>query len=518
MARWSGALRLVGAAAAGVQTVVTRWLRLGVLGLLSVGADCDVGGQGADPVVFDALVVDPGPVQSTQTITRGHGPITPTQTPESALWYLQLEAPVDLEATTSVRRLDGGTSPLLPPTTIFLEGADFGVDRAANAESNGAWGQILHGGAYDVFVAPDTLLGQRAAHLLEDQDLSASGEVIWELPEPEVVTGVVVDDGGAPVEGMVVSVFRASEPRLPVGITARSAADGTFGFAVPAGRYDVICAGPADGTLPLPPLRVIGQQLPLLPGVDLYLEVPRVIVRTVRGQLVLPSGAGVQGRVQVSGWVSPPTPGGAFAGGLWRAEIETNAGGDFELRVPVGRYTFHARPRLPSRYLQAAEAERVIDDGDLNDLRLAFTDAPPVSVSVFDPDGEPYGGARLEVAARDGGGLAFAQVLAADGLWLDRLSPGPYRLTVIPPVNSETGRSPFPRRVVDWDVPEGGGALDITLREPAQVDGFVYTEGRVGAADVRVVLRDPLTGEIWDDVLSRRDENRGAFQATLPAQ
>lgn len=490
----------------------------GLAGLAAIwgGLSCVGDGPTGEPVPFVASLVDPGPVQSSQEAIRSHGPVEPAQTADSDLFYLQMVAPIEVEASLNLDLADGSTLPLPGPATVFLEGEDPATTRSAAAESDGGWGQILQPGIYDVYVAPDTLLGQRPAYLIEDVGLWEDGQWEWAIPEPAAVTGVVLDDAGQAVAGMILTVYRTTAPALPMGVTARSAGDGTFDFNVPPGRYDIVASPPPDGSIPAPPVRIVGQQLPLLPGFDLLVEVPRVRLSHLRGQLVLPSGAGVQGRVRVGGWVAASFPGAPIPGSRWRAEIESDPLGHFELTVPFGTYELRARPRAEARYLQEAIARVEADESEEGAFVLPYRDAPAVSIRVVDDEGEAVPDASLRIEPQFGGRFAFAAPLSEGGTWLDRLAPGPYLVGVVPAVDDTTGSATRPRWTGLWEVPDTGGTLEIALPAPARFDAFVYTEGRVGVADVRVLVTDPETGVVWDDVVTRLDDEKGNFSAVVP--
>ena len=327
-----------------------------------LAAACDTGPSAtANPRPFVVDLVDPGPLQPSQQVSRSQRGSDPTRPSGANLWYVQMTAPLDLVGVIGFEDGFGGVTPLGEAASVFLEGNADGNVRSATSESTGAWALSVSPDVYDVVVARDALLGRNAASFLDSLVLAEPWpDAVLPLAIPEAVEGHVLTTAGTPVPGMFITVFRAEEPRWPMGVTVESDSTGRFGFEVPPGRYDLVVAAPSDGSVPYPPLHILGQSLPLLPGFEIRAELPVLDRVRVRGTLALPTGTPVQGRLRISGWVPPPPllPGAAYSGGTYRIEIETDPDGGWEAELPRGNYTALAVPRISSR--------------DLGEARLSF--------------------------------------------------------------------------------------------------------------------------------------------------
>ena len=464
-------------------------------------------------------LADPGPLQPGQQVTRSQVTDPPVQLTEGGLWYVQMTAPVGITASIQEADPEGNLDSFAEPVTVFLQGGTPANHRSAAAESTGDWAMTLFPDRYDVLVAPDGLLGQHAASFFPDLDMGTDGDQFdWTLPPSWPVEGRVVDAAGEPVAGMIVGLHEEGEIHRTLGLTVHSDSGGSFGFDVPEGVYDIVVAPPPDGSVPYPPVRMRRQTLPLLPGVELRVELPALPTPLVRGSVGLSTGTPVQTRLRLAGWVRPLVPGGPFTGSLYEVEFETEPDGTWALPLPRGEYRATAWPRLDDRDLGPADLVFTVrGDVDLVDgINVRFADAPPVRIAVVEPGGVLASGARLELQHLGPPCFALSATTDESGRWIGRLLPGEWRVRAKATTDSRTGRTRLARAEGTLIVDIAGGTLDLGFPESGEMAGFVYTEGQRGVSDVRVMLRDPETDSVVGEAVTQRDDSKGYFTAVVP--
>jgi len=486
------------------------------LALMLLGSDCE------DPVLtiparsLGVDLVDPGPHQQD---TRSIPTETHNWNGRSPFVYVQMTSPVTLSAEVSNEAAEGES---VEDACIILDGGAPLLFAGGRTDSFGFFVQRIVPATYDVVVAPGCLTGGEASRQLDRivlQPGSDTGPLDWSLPETHRVDGLVEDTSGSPVVGAVITVYRSDSPDLPVGVTTTSSVDGSFALLVPEDTYDLVISSPADGSVPIPPIRIRDQALPFeLPGLRLSVAYPVLPIRTVRGVLLQSTGdAPVQGRVRLQGWI-PSAPGESdFNGGLFRAEFETEADGTWSIEVPRGSYTATAFPRLDSQDLDVARLSFEVSEAAAQvDIDLRFPDSRLGVVSVVSPTGNPKAGSTLRLRSIAPPYYAYEASTGADGTWAGLLPAGDYVVDATPPRHAETGQKEFARATGNLDLSEEDGSEDLVLRRSDAFDGFVYTVDEVGVGGIQVLILDPESGEVWDEAVTNTGEYTGYFKGILP--
>jgi len=442
---------------------------------------------------------------------------------------VQMTAPVEARASvTAVETIDGDSPDEI---AIFLDGAGQLGDFGTTVNSLSLFDEPVLPSTYDVLIAPDALLGKHAARLITpvtlSDDVPPDDRLLWDLqPVEEVLGKVATYATNQPVAGAVVTFYRASEPRLPVGVTTVTDADGEFFAELPEGRYDIVLAGPGDGSVPIPPVRLLDQQLPLFQGAALRLEVPVVPTRPVRGSLVRAgSETPVAGRVRIEGQLTDLLPGGTgIAMGRYRAEFETEADGSWEAELPLGAFTATGIPRYAAstQTLGIGTLDFEVPFGVPSVEGLDVTMPPTVSarIEAYNPGGSPMVGATLVLRMKSAPRYSWRRVTGASGevtgAFVGLVIEDEYDIELIPPPD-EDGQTRIARVQTEATFAGPGTVLRIEARRSDRFQGVVFTEGQQEVGDVHVLLRDPETGELWDTAVSRdSDTFTGVFEAVVP--
>ncbi|MCO4769866.1 MAG: carboxypeptidase regulatory-like domain-containing protein [Deltaproteobacteria bacterium] len=441
---------------------------------------------------------------------------------------VQMTAPVQaLADVTPVETLAG----LPDDIDVFLDGAgqlgDFGI----RLDSSSQFSQPVLPSTYDVLVAPDGLLGRHPARLITpvtfQNSLGPGEELEWALEETQEVLGEVLTwSTGVPVEGAVVTLFRAAEPRLPLGVSTTTDADGAFFFEVPEGQYDIVVAGPSDGSVAIAPVRRLAQQLPLsVPGVALRMEVWPLQPIPVRGTLRRSIDSTAAGRVRVQGRIDDPfNNASGLRTGLYRAEFETEGDGSWEIELPPGTYDVTGIPRYSPEAPSLGLGKRtIVVPGNQASLDGQDIQLPPnvdVRIDAFNPDGSPMLGATILLRMRSAPRYMWRRVTGAtgslEGSWFGEVIEDEYDIELIPPPDAD-GNSRIARVQLRETLGPGTPAITINARRSDRFQGFVFTEGERAAGDVRVMVRDPDTGDLLDTVISRDDTVfAGVFEVVVP--
>ncbi|MBN93680.1 MAG: hypothetical protein CL928_06330 [Deltaproteobacteria bacterium] len=487
-----------------------------LLAAILMGSDCEEPVLAVPPHSTEIDLIDPGPHQQD---TRSQPTGGQDWNGRDPFVYVQMTSPVTLSGGVS-REVDNGQS--VEDICIVLSGGTPHLFGGGKTDSFGLFAQSIVPATYDLVIAPGCLTGNEASRLVERivlQPGSNAGPMEWSLPEAHQVDGQISDTSGSPIVGGVVTVYRSNSPDLPLGVATTSSADGSFVLMVPEGTYDLVISSPADGSVPIPPIRIRNQALPLeLQGLRLSVEYPVLPIRTVRGALLQATGDGpIQGRVRLEGWI-PSAPGESdFNGGLFRAEFETEADGTWSIEVPRGSYTATAYPRIGNRDLDVARTSfDVSETASQVDVDLRFPDSRLGVVTVLSPTGNPRAGSSLSLRSTLPPHYAYQATTGADGSWAGLLPAGNYIVDAIPPPQPETGQKEYARATEVLDLTEGDSSEDIVLRRSDLFDGFVYTVDQVGVGSIRVLMVDPDTGDLWDEVVTNTGEYAGYFQGILP--
>lgn len=417
---------------------------------------------------------------------------------------------------------------------FFDAGGQLG-DVGSETDSTGLMSRLIVPATYDVVIAPDCLLGSTAGMLLEDQTLSADlGGAEWTLPEPAVFNGRVQTIGGIGIAGALVSFYDAGRPEQHIGVTVvtQDSADpldvGRFSALVPAdGRYDIVISAPADGSLPLPPIRLVAESVPA-PGLSLVVRYPTISTTLLNGLVKLPSPsetsyAHEQGRVLVEGWVPPPlVPGSDFDGGYFRAELPLNpdGSGTFSLMVPAGSYRVAVVPAFEDLgRFDVGTVQFDVPPGapDLS-VEVPLADGVFTRIEVLD-GAAAISGARIELQMLTWPYAAFGnQAFLEDlGGFLGFLPRGSYRVEVTPPIDEETGSKRWARASGQFEVGRGAaGVVQLFLRRSDLFEGFVFTGQTAGAGGVRVLMFDASDGTLLDETITNSETSAGFFRGILP--
>ena len=493
-----------------------RRLGLRSLGLLTtlatllLGADCDEGSPIAPPRDFGVVLHDPGPYQHSYRSQPG-----PRHSWDgSTLAYVEMTAPVTV--TGQVQHQDGSSA---GGVCIFLNGSSELGDLSGVVDSQGLFTQTILPSTYDLTLAPDCFTGVIPAEFLEQVELDGATIDPWILPDIAPVLGQVVDTSNDAVVGAVVSVYEAGRPGRPLGITVSSDLLGEFSFDVaPGRRYDIVVTAPADGSVPIPPIRIDNQVLPLLSGLVMKIEYPVLPTAQLLGSLQITGGSTATGRIRIDGWVPAAPHGPQFTGGTFRAEFETDVDGRFELTLPLGSYRATAFPRHAERSFGTASQQFEVALGtEVVEVDLTLPGSAIARIEVQQSNGNPMVGATLGLHMRDPPFYSYGEITDEDGAWFGQLVPGIYEVEATAPEQIDNGEQRFARGhgILDLLGPNPG-LLTIALRRSDLVDGFLYTIGQEGVRGAHVLLTDPDTGEIWDDTVTNDGEFPGFFRATLP--
>lgn len=443
---------------------------------------------------------------------------------------LQMVAPVSV----NVMVVDADGDPV-GGACIFLEaGGQLGDVGSQTDSVAGTATLTIVPATYDVVVAPDCLLGTTSSLLAEDLLLNGSNEdpLVWTLPETHVFHGKVQYDGGGPIAGTQVELYDADRPQRHLGMTTTTDSEGRFTFAVPEGTYHVLASTPADGSVPIPPIRVDNQQLPYVDpeNTTLVIRYPIFTTATLSGDVFADDLTYTRGRIMVEGYVEPGPDPGQFSGGFYRAETATDAQGRFELEVPPGIYTIQAWPAYDDSdcapqgedtrfcYGTTSEVREVAGGALVNDIRLQLPPAQIARVEVREPDGTAMVGATLLLRQLTAPHYAYRRQTSMEfDAWVGLLPAALYEVEVIPTTDPETGVKRYARTRATLDLTTSQSILQVYLRQSDVFDGFLYGPGGDGVPDVRILILDPETDVLWDETVTNNDElTAGFFRGVLP--
>jgi len=434
---------------------------------------------------------------------------------------LELVQPVVMSAEV----VDSLTDLPVEAACTFLDAPGQLGDLGGETDTLGLVTKTLVPSRYDVLVAPDCLLGEEVGRMLTDVTIrdssTASDPLDWSVALAESFRGRVDFISGDPVVGALVTFFDSDRPEYPLGVTVVTDSAGEFEAFVPGGDalYDMVVSGPRDGSVPIGPIRLEDEPVPLL-GTRLVLRYPVLPVTRLIGEVLAGGSTYAAGRVLVEGFVGPGEGiGSDFSGGWFRAEIQTNAQGRFQIDVPVGTYRIRAVPAYAdAAAFDTGEATVEFEPGvDVVDgIEVALRTPIPALIQVFDPAGERVVGADLRLHMLSAPHFGFQRTTTAGvGGFFGTLPRGLYDVEVIPPADDETGEKQWSRVRVSMDLTNNQTVLQIYLRRSDSFDGFVNGPGG-GVPGIRVLMFDRDTGALVDERITNSEVTPGFFRGFLP--
>ncbi len=499
--------------------------------LLCGGADCNGNGITPPPRTFRVELHAHHPAPQAARSHPIRDPVTwdgvaPTM-------YFDLTPPIDVAAEVK----DPLTEEAVVGACAFLDTSGQLGDVSATTDSNGLLSLGVVPSTYDVLVAPDCLLGESVGRLLEDVILSegsASGvNLDWSIPPGEVFRGRVDYTTGDPVAGAIVSFFDGDRPEYPLGVTAVTDELGEFEVDLPGGdnaTYDIVVSAPADGSVPIPPIHLEDERVPLL-GTTLVIRYPVLPLTELRGQVFIPDGSEPhpRGRILIEGFVPPaPTIDNDFSGGWFRAELPSQADGRFALRVPFGSYRVGVVPdyadTLPGGMGMATEVVEPFEPGTpiVDGIEVLMDALRLAKVILHDDDGEPVPDVELRFHQLTPPFYGYVGRTDEAGEFTDLLPKGLYDVEAIPPEQLVDPTDPDGGTVKRWarargtyEHAESQNVLELFLRRSDEFGGLVQGPSG-GVANVRVLIFDPDTGALWDEAVTNRVVTPGFFRGTLP--
>lgn len=536
-------------------------LALLLLSPWAVAADCEGPITGVAERDFVASLYAPGTIGDANRSQLGrphpanagdvqdHLPGFPT-----AVFWDGTQAQVNIQMSPSIdlsaQLLDenGGAA---EDSCLILDGLGKLPDRGLRGEPvTGLIGRSLVPGEYSAILAPDCFLSDRPAEWVDSLALIKSQqpgtELSFEALTSVSVAGRVEFTDGEPIDGAVLTLFSAVAPEQYLGSHSLSSADGGFSLTVPAPpddcgaedrppcpTYDVLVSTPRDGSIPLPPIRLQQLVLPPPSGGSLLVRYPPLPTTVLRGQVVVADdGTPFPTRLHIEGDIpEPPNLGHQFEGGLFRAELLTDAEGRFELEVPSGSYLLWTFPSYDdsSRFDRTELAIEVPPGVELLDgLEVGVPLASLARVEVVLPDGRDLSGADLILRMQEPPAYTFRrQTSSALGGWAGPLMSGTYDVEVIPPQteNIETGQLEKTHARAHSVLNHGASTdiLELQLQRADGLSGFVYgpvdsspSSATEGLGGLQVQLRDPASGELLDEAVTASGEGAGFFRAVLP--
>jgi hypothetical protein len=368
-------------------------------------------------------------------------------------------------------------------------------------------------GTYMVSLDKTGYLGQRSRGGIPTESVAIkTGErqesCRFEMTRRSAISGRVVDANGDPVGGVPIRLLTpAGEAAEWIGtpIAVLTDSRGLFRVSPAAGRYR-LKADPRDSDDDMPETRSDGTS-DIVYGPTVY---PSVIDAAPNGEL-----SGIEIRLQpwqagsVSGTVTGIEPGakgrvlmeGMVNRGESWGDVEVAADGSFTFpRLRAGSYKLFAET---DGFAQSAVVEFDLGDTSVTGIRLAIRKPFDVSGTVEMPAGSPAQSIRLE---RAGGAADVARIyrslrtayegpVAADRTFrIERVSPGKYRVRVLPAV--EGSYVAAPAGILDLDDAAGTKLRVVVRKGAAQISGTIENESGP-------VTHGLATAFLWPDGAAR---------------
>lgn len=270
---------------------------------------------------------------------------------------------------------DGAPAPGVRVTAMHADGGGYGE---ARTDSDGRFEVAgLAGGTYRIEVAPTSGGGANVLPRAVDGVPAGTHDVHVEVERGRTVSGVVLDDRGAPVAGATVSVSQDDE-RYAETVTDPRGAFSLGGLA--AGRCTLqVNADVLEGTGKFGTTAAAGDD-----GITIRLPAPARVSGTVVG----PSGAPLAGHALR---LIPVEGSGGLADDIWQREVVLAADGSFDVAVsPATRY----RAVLPEHDHLTLPADAQIAAGDRG-VRLLAVSGATVRGRAVDADGNGVASAEI---------------------------------------------------------------------------------------------------------------------------
>ncbi len=319
---------------------------------------------------------------------------------------------------------------------------------------------------------------------------------------------------------MVVTVYPAGDADLPLGVSAVAGPDGDFSIDVPEGQYDLTFSTPSTGVLGVAPLRIRNRPLPPAAPVTLTATLPDLPTLRIDGVLIDGTGTRRSGRIRLEGFVQSDDPLDPYPGGFFRAEFATDDG-EWARDLPAGTYTATAYPPHPGVNAEVTDDTARLQftvDPDLGPpelIELRYGTRRAGQVRVLDPLGEPVTG-RINLRMTSAPHYSFQFRLNDEGSITTALMADLYTVEFVPDPDPDTGADLWPRAHGELDLTLGNELVDLRVVNGDVVEGFVFTEGEARVPRVKLLLRHPETGAVYDDVLSASNP-AGFFRGVLPS-
>lgn len=424
-------------------------------------------------------------------IPFGKGTLRPARKEDASPAVFPLAAP----PTASGKVVDAATRRPLAGALVWPEGHPAAFVRAA---ADGSW---------TAGVSAETDGRVRAAApgylpaMARTSGAPAAGPVLAMSPRltgDRTASGVVVDEGGRPVEGaaidLVSSVGSMAEPLPKQGsaISARSDQQGRFKSRLSQGSWDLRAGAPGL-------VATVVRGIVVGPGRD-PVDLGTVVLRrgaTLEGQVVDLQGkpiAGCQIRILPAGGMTSTR---FLAAGVQDENEETLSG-------PDGGFTLTGLPEgQPITLVVSGEGylsatRQGVQIPAERPLRVTLSPGSRISGRIVDESGAPV--TRAQVLAvyegpGPGRGGAAESLDENGGFVIENVSPGRFTLAVAAP-----GFQPVQRKGIEVVAGKDVSGLEVTIHKGAIVEGRVTTtEGRpVAGAHLRVMP----TGNAGNPVLA----------------
>jgi uncharacterized GH25 family protein len=400
----------------------------------------------------------------------GKRPLRPAKNEEASPAVFQLPDP----PTAAGKVVDAATRRPLAGALVWPEGHPEAFVRAA---ADGSWKLALS-------TAPEGRVRAAAPdHLPAAARVAgapAAGPLLALAPREtgaRVASGVVLDEGGRPVQGaavdLVASLGSTAEalPKAGSAVAARADRQGRFRSQLHPGSWDLLARAPGL-------VATVVRGIVVGPGRE-PMDLGKVVLRrgaTLDGQVVDPQGkplADCQVRIFLSGGMTLAR---FFAAGAQEESLETRTGADggFTLAgLPEGR---PVTVQVSGKGYSSATLPGIQVPPE-PPLRVTLSPSSRISGRIVDESGTPVTRAQVLAVAEGGGpggGGAAGPLDANGGFVIENVSPGRFTLAVAVP-----GFLPAQRRGIEVAAGKDVSGLEVVVQKGATVEGRVTTaDGR----------------------------------------
>ena len=406
-------------------------------------------------------------VFESRGILLGQGTLRPTGKEDASPAVFQLADP----PSASGKVVDAATRRPLTGALVWPEGHPAAFVRAAK---DGSWTVALSSKAEGRVraAAPGYLPVAAGA-----SRAPAPGPVLALSPRPaggRTASGVVLDEGGRPVEGAAIALVSSESP-----MTARSDPQGRFTSQLSEGSWDLRAGAPGF-------VATIVRGIVVRPGRG-PVDLGTVVLRrgaALEGQVVDLRGKPVAGchvAILPASGITPDRFAAAGAGEESRETLSEADGGFTITGLPEGqpvnvRVWSEGYASAILRGIQVP-AERL--------LRVTLSPASRISGRIVDESGAPVTQAQVMAVPEGPGGGGAAETLDEDGGFvIENVAPGRFTLAVAAP-----GFLPARRQGIEVVAGNDVTGLEVVVSKGAVVEGRVTTaQGRpLAGARLRVM-------------------------------